>query len=134
MLILCPITVIVSLALRDKAFDAPSLTSARRVFNVKNLGPVHCTPLRWKEEMLKVPVFRRVDDGPPPPTSDHTDTDTDIDTDMVDPFPYWALRDTLMQQTLDAGLEQALGPRAWRRWTANEVNGKSAPMLALGAR
>ena len=67
---MCPITVIVGLALRDNAFDAPSLTSARRVFNVRNLGPVQCTPLRWKEEKLKVPVLRRMDDGPPPATSD----------------------------------------------------------------
>jgi hypothetical protein len=64
MLILCPILAFVNLAIRDKAFAAPSLTSARRIFTVKNTGPVQCTPLRWKEEMLKVPVFRRVDSWP----------------------------------------------------------------------
>ena len=42
------------------------------------------------------------------------------------------MRDVAIKQTLDAGLEQELGPRAWRRWTANEVNGKSVPILLPG--
>ena len=58
-IILCWITVIISLALCDGAFDAPSLTSAERIFQVRNRGPVKCTPLRWKKEWLKRPIFRR---------------------------------------------------------------------------
>ncbi|RYP48545.1 hypothetical protein DL768_005584 [Monosporascus sp. mg162] len=54
-LIFCLITVIVSLALHDGAFAAPSLTSIRRVFEAKNRGPVKCTPLRWEREWLKRP-------------------------------------------------------------------------------
>ncbi|KAK3364880.1 hypothetical protein B0T24DRAFT_712198 [Lasiosphaeria ovina] len=56
--ILCPITIVISQALRDNAFDAPSLVSAARVFRIRNLGPVKCTPIRWKEFWLKMPVFR----------------------------------------------------------------------------
>jgi Protein of unknown function (DUF3435) len=51
MLIFCPITVVVGLAIRDKAFDAINLTSAQAVFGVRNWGLVQCTPLRWKESM-----------------------------------------------------------------------------------
>jgi hypothetical protein len=61
LLVFCPVTVVVSLAIRDKEFDAANLTSAQAVFDVRNWGPVQCTPLRWKESMLKTPVFRRVD-------------------------------------------------------------------------
>jgi hypothetical protein len=49
------------IAVHDGAFAAPSLTSVSRVFQVKNRGPVKCTPLRWKKEWLKRPVFRRFD-------------------------------------------------------------------------
>lgn len=114
---MCPITAIVGLANRDKAFDAPSLTSARRVFAVRNVPPAQCTPLRWKEEMLKVPVFRRVDNV-------NKAGDPSIKVEKMEAFPYSVLRDASKQQSLDAGFEQALGPRAWRRWTANEANGK----------
>jgi Protein of unknown function (DUF3435) len=103
---------LVSLAIRDKAFDAVNLTSAQAVFEVRNWGPVQCTPLRWKESMLRTPVFRRVDGQ-------------DVSQDK--PFPYANLRDSMERQTLDAGMEVPLGPRAFRRWTANEANGTYIP-------
>jgi hypothetical protein len=40
MLIFCPITVVVGLAIRDKAFAAVNLMSAQAVFEVGNWGPV----------------------------------------------------------------------------------------------
>jgi hypothetical protein len=61
MLLFCPITVIVGLALHDQAFAAPSLISAEAVFNVQNWGPVKYTPIRWKDEWLKKPIFRLCD-------------------------------------------------------------------------
>src|SRR5689334_23913312 len=57
--IFCPITYLVSLAIADGAFEAPSLTTAERVFEHKVWGPVVCTPLTWKQEMLKTPIFCR---------------------------------------------------------------------------
>jgi hypothetical protein len=57
--IFCPITHLVSLAIADGAFEAPSLTTAERVFEHKVWGPVVCTPLSWKQEKLKTPIFRR---------------------------------------------------------------------------
>ncbi|KJZ68865.1 hypothetical protein HIM_11746 [Hirsutella minnesotensis 3608] len=60
-LMFCIITVIVSLAISDQAFDAPSLKTASNVFQIQNRGPGQCTPLRWQEEWLKRPVFRGFD-------------------------------------------------------------------------
>ncbi|KAH6704199.1 hypothetical protein BKA61DRAFT_560113 [Leptodontidium sp. MPI-SDFR-AT-0119] len=61
--IFCPITHLLSLAIADGAFEAPSLTTAERVFEHKVWGSVVCTPLTWKPEMLKTPIFRRADGG-----------------------------------------------------------------------
>ena len=108
-IILCWITVIISLALCDGAFDAPSLTSAERIFQVRNRGPVKCTPLRWKKEWLKRPIFRR-SQGP--------------DVSIDEALQYHKLRDDLKRQSLDCGFEKALEPRAFRRGAANAVNGK----------
>jgi hypothetical protein len=107
-LIFCLITVVVSLAVRDNAFDAPSLTSAARVFNAKNRGPVKCTPLRWKEEWLKRPIFRRFNGSV---------------TSEDKALQYHKLRDDIGQQSLDAGNEKAIEPKAWRRGAANKANG-----------
>ncbi|KFY15461.1 hypothetical protein V491_05669 [Pseudogymnoascus sp. VKM F-3775] len=56
--IFCAITHFVSLALADEAFEAPSLTTPKRVFEHNIHSPVNCTELYWKEEMLKRPIFR----------------------------------------------------------------------------
>lgn len=58
-LLLCPILTIIALALHDQAFDAPSLTSADRIFNVEPLSFMQSIQLRWKRSVLNVPVFRR---------------------------------------------------------------------------
>ena len=114
-IILCWVTVIVSLALCDGAFDAPSLTSAERIFQVRNRGPVKCTPLRWKKEWLKRPIFRRSEGS---------------DLLLDEALQYHKLRDDLKRQSLDCGFEKALEPRAFRRGAANAVNGKVL-MVAL---
>jgi hypothetical protein len=57
--IFCPITHLVSLAIADGAFEAPSLTTVERVFEHKVWGPVVSTPLSWEQEMLKTPIFRQ---------------------------------------------------------------------------
>ncbi|KAF3763133.1 hypothetical protein M406DRAFT_73780 [Cryphonectria parasitica EP155] len=71
-LIFCLINVIVCLAVLEGVFAASDLTSARQVYQIKNQGPVTCTPLRWKEEWLKEPVFRRCDDSIPEDESDNS--------------------------------------------------------------
>ncbi|KAI0531848.1 hypothetical protein GGR58DRAFT_518190 [Xylaria digitata] len=109
-LIFCLITVIASIAVDDGAFDAPSLTSARAVFEVKNMGPATCTPLRWKKEWLKRPIFRRFNG--PIISEDET-------------LQYHTLRDDMARQSLDAGEENPMQPKDWRRGVANEANGKA---------
>jgi hypothetical protein len=58
-LIFCVVSIIITLALYDQAFAVESLTDATQVFGVKTWGSTKRTILRWKESMLKTPVFRR---------------------------------------------------------------------------
>ncbi|XP_044716549.1 FluG domain-containing protein [Hirsutella rhossiliensis] len=107
-LIFCPIMVLIALALHDHAFDAQSLTNASRVFETKVWGPTQSTPLRWKESMLKVPVFRRVHG-----------TTLSADEAML----YSKLNYDMGRQSLDSGHEKPWTPRFARRGAANAVNG-----------
>ncbi|OAQ59732.1 FluG domain-containing protein [Pochonia chlamydosporia 170] len=107
-LICCPISLILALALHDHAFDAPSLTSASRVFESQVWGPIECTPLRWKEDMLKVPVFRRIRGG---------------ELSANEPMPYSKLNYDMGRQSLDSGHEKAFTPKFARRGAANAANG-----------
>ncbi|KAI6777633.1 uncharacterized protein J7T54_002767 [Emericellopsis cladophorae] len=109
-LIFCPILAIISLALDDEAFDAPSLTTAERVFRIKSRGPVQCTHLRWKQKWLERPIFRGFDGS---------------STSEEKALPYYKLRDDMERQTLDAGFEEPIGPKGFRRGAANAANGKA---------
>ncbi|KAK0637170.1 FluG domain-containing protein [Bombardia bombarda] len=109
--ILCPIMVVISQAVRDNAFEARNLTSVARVLQTKNLAPAKCTPIRWKDGMDKIPLFRRYEGALLSPNK---------------PLPYHTLRDDMGRQSLDAGEETAVTPKNWRRMVANAVNG-SAP-------
>lgn len=104
----CIITVIVSLAVSDQAFDVDGLTTASSVFRLRNRGGRLCTPLRWKSEWLKRPVFRGYDGAA---------------VALEKPLPYHKLNDDMERQTLDAGFERAFGPKAFRRGAANVANG-----------
>ena len=84
--------VIVSLAVHDGAFDAASLTSARPVFQMKNRGPVMCTPFFWKKEWLKPPVFRRLDNA-------------------MEPLQYHRLRDNMARQSLNTTVRGLLSQK-----------------------
>ncbi|CVK96262.1 uncharacterized protein FMAN_14086 [Fusarium mangiferae] len=75
-LVFCPINIIIAIALHDNAFDSEHLTGASRVFRLETWGATQCTRLRWKQWMLKVPVFRTT---------------------------YPTLRDDLKRQTLEMG-------------------------------
>jgi hypothetical protein len=108
-LIFCPITVILALALHDRAFDAPSLTNASRVFESQVWGPTQCTQLRWKEEMLKMPVFRRV-------------RGCELSTNEA--MLYSKLNYDMGRQSLDSGHEKAWTPRFARRGAANAADGE----------
>ncbi|RFU74047.1 domain containing, partial [Trichoderma arundinaceum] len=61
--IFCPITIIISLALRDNPFDAPGLNNAQRVLQIRNFSP-EISKREWKaagiEEDLDLKAFRRM--------------------------------------------------------------------------
>ncbi|KAK4171428.1 hypothetical protein QBC36DRAFT_391114 [Triangularia setosa] len=107
------ISVIVSLAVHDSAFAARSLLA--------NRGPIKCTPLRWREEWLKWPVFRRYDDSV---------ADEEFGERKYRPLPYQKLYDDMERQSLDAGGKNAIEPKAWRRGAANAANGSRAAKWA----
>ncbi|KAF3768192.1 hypothetical protein M406DRAFT_336858 [Cryphonectria parasitica EP155] len=116
-LIFCLISIIISLAVHDNAFAASNLISARQVFQVKNQEPVKCTPLRWKDEWLKRPVFRRCNN------SFLKNEPDDSVASKYQPLQYYKLRDDMAQQSLDSGCEKVIEPKAWRRGAANSANG-----------
>ena len=129
-MIFCFISVIVSLAVHDRAFAASKFTSVREVFQAKNRGPVKCTPLRWKKKWLKRPVFRRLDDSVAEDDSDESISEDESDgsiTSKYRPLPYQKLLDDMARQSLDAGEENPIEPKAWRRGAANAANGMFFP-------
>ncbi|KAK4198138.1 hypothetical protein QBC40DRAFT_230740 [Triangularia verruculosa] len=116
-LIFCFISMIVSLAVHDRAFAATKFTSVREVFQAKIRGPVKCTPLRWKKKWLKRPIFRRLNDSIVEDDSDESISEDESDgssTSKYQPLPYQKLLDDMARQSLDAGEENPIKPKAWR--------------------
>ncbi|KAH6704125.1 hypothetical protein BKA61DRAFT_739939 [Leptodontidium sp. MPI-SDFR-AT-0119] len=109
--IFCPITHLVSLAIADEAFEAPSLTTAERVFEHKVWGPVVATPLSWKQEMLKTLIFRQ----------DEKAADG-VGTSPTPALTYSQFRDCLNRLGLAAGFLEKLTSYCFRRGTANVVD------------
>ncbi|KAM0271864.1 hypothetical protein ACHAQH_008964 [Verticillium albo-atrum] len=114
-LIFCPVSIMIALALHDHAFDAPSLTDAARVLGTKNWGSTKCTPLRWKEDMKKIPVFRRFGRGG--------------DLSKTEAMLYSKFRDDLGRQSLDAGFEQRWTAKIFRRGASNAANGNAPDVV-----
>jgi hypothetical protein len=113
--IFCPITHLVSLAIADGAFEAPSLTTAERVFEHKVWGPVACTPLNWKQDKLKTPIFRR----------DERTADGVITSPTL-ALTYSQFMDGLNRLGLAAGFLEKLTSYCFRRGTANVVDRRFA--------
>ncbi|CRK29684.1 hypothetical protein BN1723_015696 [Verticillium longisporum] len=114
-LIFCPVSIMIALALHDRAFDAPSLTNAARVLGTKNWGSTKCTPLRWKEDMKKIPVFRRFGRGG--------------DLSKTEAMLYSKFRDDLGRQSPDAGFEQRWTAKIFRRGASNAANGNAPDVV-----
>lgn len=104
---------ILSLALHDQAFDAPNLKTASDVLNAEVWGPTECMPLRWKEDKLKLPVFRRVQGG---------------EVSATEAMLYSKLNYDMGRQSLDSGHEKAWTPRFARRGAGNAANGMSSSL------
>jgi hypothetical protein len=109
--IFCPITHLLALAVVDDAFEAPSLTTPERIFKHKVWGPVLCTPLKWKQNKLKTPIFRREECFADEPA-------------LVRPLSYSQFRHCLNRLGVAAGFKERLTSYCFRRGTANVVDCK----------
>ncbi|KAL8310634.1 hypothetical protein RB597_010464 [Gaeumannomyces tritici] len=114
-LIFCPVSIIIALALHDHAFDARSLTNASQVLGTNISGSMECMPLRWKQCMLKIPVFRRFG--------------CNGVLSGTEAMLYAKLRDDLARQSLDAGFEVCWTPKFFRRGAANAANGNAPDVV-----
>ncbi|KAL7940735.1 FluG domain-containing protein [Trichoderma barbatum] len=99
---------IATLALDDKAFAVESITDAHSLFYTKLWGKKDCMVYRWKQEMLKIPVFRRI-----------RDSTLSADEAML----YSTLYEDMGRQSLESGHEHRLTPRCARRGASNAANG-----------
>ena len=107
--------VIVTLALHDHAFDAPSLTDASSLLSKDVWGPKDCMPIRWKEERLKIPIFRRINGAT---------------LSKNEAMLYSKLNYDMGRQSLESGHEKAWTPKFARRGAANAANGITEPAHA----
>ncbi|WVO16389.1 hypothetical protein L204_104064 [Cryptococcus depauperatus] len=85
-------------------FFTPMSPPARRLLVQAGRTWTQCTPIRWKSDWLKKPVFRRFSAAGPSPT---------------EALQYHKLNDDMGRQSLDSGCEKAIGPKTWRRGAAN---------------
>jgi hypothetical protein len=111
---LCPISHILALAIKDDAIEVDGFTHAEPFFTSNLQDPTKAILVHWKPEKLKKPIFRqavRTFDGLA--TSDHK-----------------ALRYSTFIFYLDrlgwaAGFAQKLTSYCFRRGTGNAVDGKT---------
>ncbi|KAH8755821.1 FluG domain-containing protein [Diaporthe sp. PMI_573] len=108
-LIFCPVSLYLAIALFDDAFDSKLLKDASSVLGAKIPAGQDCLQLRWKRSKLKIPFFRRI----------FRDGTISKDQAML----YSTLREHMGDQSLDAGFEKKLTPKAGRRGAGNAANG-----------
>lgn len=113
-LALCPISHFLALALADHAFQAQGIHSAEDIFQIEVPSYRNSLQLRWKAEMLSVPIFRR---------AVRTAQGIRISPDRA--LPYDTFNQYLQRLGRNAGFEGALTPYCIRRGTANAVDSES---------
>lgn len=110
---LCPISHFLALALADQAFEAQGINSPEDIFRIAVPPYRNSLQLRWKPEMLDIPVFRR---------TIRTVQGMRISPDRA--LSYDVFNQYLQRLGRNAGLEDPLTPYCIRRGTANAVDGK----------
>ncbi|OJD25540.1 hypothetical protein ACJ73_03093 [Blastomyces percursus] len=108
---LCPISHFLALALADQAFQAQGINSPEDIFRIEVPRYRNSLQLRWRSEMLDIPVFRR---------TYHTAHGVRVSPDRA--LPYDAFNQCLQRLGRNAGLEEPLTPYCIRRGTANAVD------------
>ncbi|KAL5407310.1 hypothetical protein PMIN04_011770 [Paraphaeosphaeria minitans] len=110
--LLCPITRMIAVGLHRNAFAASSIRSAEAILRARIPRRKTCRIFRWKETMLKEPVFRE-------PTRNK---DRAMSKGLAEPLrPQTAAR-YLKRLGRDVGLEQSLTQSCIRRGTGNAVD------------
>ncbi|OJD10206.1 hypothetical protein ACJ73_09890, partial [Blastomyces percursus] len=110
-LALCPVSHFLALALADDAFDAKGINSVEDVLRIRVMAPRNSLHLKWKPNMLNIPVFRR---------AVHTAEGIRISPDKA--LPYDTFNQFLQRLGRNAGFEHKLTPYCIRRGTANAVD------------
>lgn len=106
----CPIAQIVSFAFRDGAFANTKLTP-ELIWRLQVPKRSSSLPLRWKPEVLNVPLLRRFE---------RTPYGYELHGSL--PMTYESSRQALRELGRDARFEDDIGHYNFRRWAANEVN------------
>ncbi|OAT11875.1 FluG domain-containing protein [Blastomyces gilchristii SLH14081] len=115
-LALCPVSHFIALALADDAFEARGIVSVEDILRVRVPAHRNSLHLKWKADMLDVPVFRR---------AMHTAEGVRISPDKA--LPYDILNQYLQRLGRNAGFENKLTPYCIRRGTANAVDTVATP-------
>ena len=111
--ILCPVSHILAIAIRDDAIEVDGFNKAEPFFETNLQNPTKAILVHWKPELLKTPIFRQAVRAPNGFT---------LSTQK-------ALRYSTYAYYLDrlgwaAGFEQKLTSYCFRRGTGNAVDGK----------
>jgi hypothetical protein len=106
----CPIAQIISFAFRDSAFVNTELIP-ELIWRLQVPYRSLSLPLRWKPEVLNMPLLRRLK---------RTLCDYELYRSL--PITYESSRQALRELGRDARFENNIGHYNFRRWTANEVN------------
>ena len=106
----CPITYILALAHADRAFQNERLTPAY-ILRLRVPPRLHTLPILWKEEMLRIPLLRHIEQTP-----------YGVRVHPEKPMKYETSNNLLKLLGKDAGYDINIDHYAFRRWTANEAN------------
>jgi Protein of unknown function (DUF3435) len=101
------------LALVDHAFRAREIQSAEDIFRIEVPDNRNGLELKWKPEILDIPIFRRAESTP-----------EGIKISANQALTYDAFNQYLQRLGRNVGFKSTLTPYCIRRGTANAVAGK----------
>ena len=105
----CPITQIISFAFRDGAFFNTELTP-ELIWRLRFPNHRLSLPLRWKPEVLNMPLLRRLDQTP-----------YGYELHKSLPMTYGSSWEALRELGRDARFEDNIGHYNFRRWTVRKT-------------
>jgi hypothetical protein len=108
------IDLFLSLAILDDAFDTDFIQSTEDIFRTRVEPPRRSLELKFKAEILNVPICRQ-------PVS----TPLGMSTDAMKPLKYHTYLHFLQRLSLAVGRMRAMKPYELRRGTGEAVNSKS---------